>query len=171
MTEHPDILDDARTHLEGITPGDWRWRGNTDHHGDVELCTYLPGKGRVLVLGTLPEHPTREDATNEWERGEMSEYLSCEAYVEQRVNGEPIRYLAFGTPEYRMVTGRERAVYEVARAQGAPDDTPRDHPLVYRADVDGVRNSNAEFIAAAPRLVRALADEVSSLRAELSALR
>lgn len=63
---------------------------------------------------------------------------------------------------YREARGL--AVYEVAVAQGLPDDTPRDHPKVYRADIVGIRNPNAVFIEHARSDVDALLDEVTRLR-------
>ncbi|MGP9488912.1 ead/Ea22-like family protein [Glutamicibacter sp. BW80] len=56
-----------------------------------------------------------------------------------------------------METAKDLMVYEVARNQNLPDDTPRNHPKVYRADVVDVRHPNARFMAAAnPETVLAL---------------
>ena len=41
------------------------------------------------------------------------------------------------------------AVFEVARSQQLPDNTPADHPKIYRHDVVDVRNANGRFLAAA----------------------
>ena len=119
-------------------------------------------------MGTIPEVVTRDEAAREWTRSGSEEFVTLGEYLDSIDSGSPARRLAFGTPEGRLVTGRERAVYEVARNQGLPDDTSRDHPQVYRGDVVGVRNANASFIAEAPRLVRALSDEVARLRQELA---
>lgn len=163
-----DIVHESQSFLRAITPGNWCWRGNTDHQGDVELSAFLPGAGRVLVMGTVPEVVTRAEAAREWERLGLGEFVSLDDYLDRLDHAEPTRRLAFSSDDHRMVTGRERAVYEVVRSQGLPDDTPRDHPQVYRGDVVGVRNANASFIAEAPRLVRSLSDEVIRLRQELA---
>lgn len=60
------------------------------------------------------------------------------------------------------------AVYEVARNQGLPDDTPRDHPRIYRADVVDVRNPNARFLRDSWAFVDHLLGEVDRLTAELA---
>lgn len=163
-----DIVAWARESLEGIIPGRWFWGGNTDV-GDIGLCGRMPGLGVVDVLRTCVETITDEQIGQEWVRQELSEYIDREDYVEARRN-HPNHYLAFGRPDALFVEyGRDLAIYEVARNQGLPDDTPRDHPQVYRADVVGVRNKHAQFLADSPELVRGLLAEVERLRALLTA--
>lgn len=63
--------------------------------------------------------------------------------------GEPIREsrMCFTAERVAADDARELAVFEVARAQGLPDDTPRSHERVYRADIVDVRHPDAQFIA------------------------
>lgn len=82
-----------------------------------------------------------------------------DARIEQQVRedyltdqwGEPIsdRKLALTDPEtvHRHPVS-SLAVYEVARSQGLPDETGRDHPKVYRHDIVDVRNGNGRALAA-----------------------
>jgi hypothetical protein len=60
----------------------------------------------------------------------------------------------------QMVKACEAPVYEVA-----PTATSRDDPRVYRADISGLRNADAEFIAASRQDVTDLLAEVRRLRA------
>ena len=59
---------------------------------------------------------------------------------------------------------RELAVFEVGRARGLPDDTPRSDPRIYRADIVDVRHPDAQLIAHAPEDIAALVAEVERLR-------
>ncbi len=155
-----DVVARARAAMEGTIAAPWFWRGNTDHDGDVELRGYKPGAGQVDVLRTCQQTLSDEELGAEWDKSDLGEYIGREDYIEQR-RDNPRRHLVFGSPDAMFVEfGRELAVYEVARNQGLPDDTPRDHERVYRADVVDVRNSNARFIAAARSLVPELANEL-----------
>lgn len=73
--------------------------------------------------------------------------------------------LALTTPDHWRKPVSEVAVYEVARAQGLPDDTPRENSKVYRADICDVRNPNGQFLASSWSDVRDLLAEVKRLRA------
>lgn len=159
--------------MEGTIAAPWFWRGNTDHDGDVELRGYKPGAGQVDVLRTCQQTLNDAQLGAEWDKADRNDglgaYISREDYIEQR-RDNPHRHLAFGRPDAMFVEfGRELAVYEVARNQGLPDDTPRDHERVYRADVVDVRNPNARFIAAARSLVPDLVDMVEELQAIVDA--
>lgn len=162
MTDHAKLRDLAAR----ATPGPWWWGGNTDHHGDVGLRAHRPGLGVVDVMRTTPEDVDEESAGREWDTTDVRDYIDRESYTAWRTQN-PHRYLAFLREDELFVEeGRHRAVFEVARNQGLPDDTPRDHPKVYRADVVAVRNVNAEYIAAAsPDVVLGLLDTLDKVRA------
>lgn len=66
--------------------------------------------------------------------------------------------LAFSAGE-KMRPARDLAVYKVCR-----EATERSDPRVYRADIVGLRNPDAEFIAAAPGYVRSLLEIISDLQ-------
>lgn len=69
-----------------------------------------------------------------------------------------------------MQTAKSLLVYEVARNQNLPDDTPRSHPQVYRADVVDVRHPNAKFMAAAnPETILALITRTEQAEASVLA--
>lgn len=71
-----------------------------------------------------------------------------------------------------METAKDLMVYEVARNQNLPDDTPRNHPKVYRADVVDVRHPNARFMAAAnPGAVLALLTRLEQVEAAVARVR
>lgn len=159
MTETKNLASEAQAALDGITPGRWVWRGNTDHRGDVELRAITPGKGCLDVMRRCVEDDPAETAAAEWDADrEIGDYIDRDSWIEMRENS-PEKYIAFGADgaHWHVTHGRDLVVYEVARNQNLPDDTPRDHPKVYRADVVDVRNANARFIAAAPDLVRRMA--------------
>lgn len=142
-------LHELRRLAAAATPGPWWWGGSVDHHGDVGLRGRRPGLGVVDVLRTTPEDVDEESAGREWDTTDVSHYYARDEWIEMRVD-HPHRYLAFLRNDDLFVeAGRDKAVFEVARNRGLPDDTPRDHPQVYRGDVVAIRNANAEYIAAA----------------------
>lgn len=146
-------LADMSAVTAAITDGDWYWGGNTDM-GDVGLYSHIPGKGRVVVLGLLPHHFTRAEAVAKVGGSDLDP--SDRADLIRRICDTPENRLAFGNADARfIVEARDTVIYEVARNQGLPDDTPRSHPEVYRADVVGSRHPNAAFMAAAPKHLRA----------------
>jgi hypothetical protein len=61
---------------------------------------------------------------------------------------------------HMMVKARDLAIYEVC-----PDATDENDPRLYRHDITGFRNADAEFIAAAPRLVASLAATLEAVAA------
>lgn len=163
---------ELRATAEAAQQGSWWWGGNLGHHrGDVELRAVVPGDGHgvVDVLRQLPVERTPADAdtafadiqdvldiTDNEIQNMKAAWLSDE-YEDIRTDNR----LAFGDPLQHVVTAaREIAVFEVARNQSLPDDTPADHPKVYRYDVVDVRNANARHIVAArPEMIlRLLAD-------------
>lgn len=162
MTDYTQLRDLAQR----ATPGPWWWGGNVDNHGDVGLRGTRPNLGVVDIMRTTPEDVDEESAGREWDTTDASDYIDRESYIEWRTQN-PHRYLAFLREDDLFVEeGRKHAVFEVARNQGLPDDTPRDHPKVYRGDVVAVRNVNAEYIAAAsPDVVLGLLQTLDKVRA------
>jgi hypothetical protein len=160
------------------TPGPWRWWGNTDSH-NIALVGHQPGLGVCEVISTLgvERDPKGRDADRirEYARdGEMTDE-EVEEEVEKWATdawGELHRddRMAITDEHYIRHNAENLAVYEVARAQGLPEDTPREHPKVYRGDVVDLRNANARFLAAAWKDVADLVAEVERLLAALDDL-
>ena len=97
-----------------------------------------------------------EDAVEEW---------ATDEYDQPRTD----QRLSVTDENHIRRTAEELAVYEVARAQGLPDDTPRDHERVYRADVCDLRATNARYLAAAnPAAVLGLLNELDTLADRLA---
>lgn len=169
MTETKDLASEARAALDGVTPGRWVWRGNTDHRGDVELRAVGGPHGHLDVMRRCQEDDPAETAAAEWDADrELGDYIDRDRWIEMR-EANPEKYISFGADgaHWHVTHGRDLVVCEVARNQNLPDDTPRDHPKVYRADVVDVRNANARFIAAAPDLVRRMAAALEEAEALL----
>lgn len=78
----------------------------------------------------------------------------------------------FVDADHFMVSGKGLAVYQVARNQGLPDGTPRDHPKVYRADVVDINHPDARHMAAFdPPTVLALIARAEAAEAKIAAVR
>lgn len=70
-----------------------------------------------------------------------------------------------------MQTAKDLLVFEVARNQGLPDDTPSSDPRVYRQEVVDVRHPNAKFMAAAnPEVVLALLSRLEQAEQKVASL-
>jgi hypothetical protein len=166
-----DVVERAEAALEGVISGPWWWGGNTDNHGDVCLHARVSGYGWVDILRTCVEQIDDEKIGQEWDSADrefgIGGYIDRDAFIEQ-ARDHPRAPLAFiETAGMCVQHGRNHAVYEVARNQKLPDDTPREHPKVYRGDVVDIRNAHARFIAASRQLVDDLLAEVKSLRAQI----
>ena len=165
-------LDPIRARLAAATPGPWFWWGNTDHHGEA-LCGRQPGLGVCEVLSTVRVNRSRDSLEAQQLRANLEDCGYNEDAIEDEVDdwatdesGSP-RFderLSLTDEKFIRRAVSEVAVYEVARAQGLRDDTPRDHPKVYRADICDVRNANGQLIANAPADLVALLAEVERLR-------
>ena len=164
----PDELDAIRALDAEATRGPWAWRGNTDSPGSLRLAA--PG---IDVLSTIPVerdpndvHPDLldacggdEHAARKWQRHWAWDDAADCIRTDER--------LALVNPATFMYEPADTlAVYEVARAQGLPDDTPGDHPKVYRRDVVALRHPNARMLAEGRQAVTDLLAEVDRLRAE-----
>lgn len=167
--------DEIRTRWAETTPGPWFWWGNTDNHS-VALCGRQPGLGvcEVISIIAVDRDPLGPDAErmraslrdSGWNEGEIEDAVTDWA---EDGWGEPRSdyRLSITGVEFTRLPIEDLAVYQVARNQGLPDDTPREHPAVYRADVCDVRAPNAQALAAAWSDVRWLLGEVDRLTAEL----
>lgn len=168
------------------TSGPWRWAGNVDT-GDPYLASTTAGLGRRSVLWHVPFERTSDDS----EAHQLREYLRdtkvftgdkehpyrsytkaeieeqvCELYVNDPW-GQPRtdQHLVFTHPEAHVaIDARTLAVFEVC-----PDATERNDQRVYRGDLVGIRNPDADFIAHARQDVDDLLAEVARLRALLGA--
>ena len=164
----PEKLAELRRLAEAATPGPWFWWGNTDSHS-VALCGRQPGLGVCEVISTLSVERSTTGRESDRLRRDLAEYTDMslsdiEEAVEEWATDEYDQpridqRLSVTDENYIRRTAEELAVYEVARAQGLPDDTPRGHERIYRADVCDLRATNARYLAAAnPAVVLALLD-------------
>ena len=164
----PENLAELRRLAEAATPGPWFWWGNTDNHS-VALCGRQPGLGVCEVISTLSVDRSTTGREADQLRRDLAEYTGMslgdiEEAVEEWATDEydqprTDQRLSITDENYIRRTAEELAVYEVARAQGLPDDTPRGHERIYRADVCDLRATNARYLAAAnPAVVLALLD-------------
>lgn len=155
--------------VSAITPGNWYWGGNTDV-GDLTLRSFIPGKGAVTILDTVPHYLTAAQRKAKAKAACFQDKDDERAYIRQLENN-PELCLAFGNPDgRRVVEARETAIYAVARNQGLPDDTPRSHPDVYRADVIGSRHPNAAFMAASAGDLRAATAALAEIHEVVAAV-
>lgn len=149
----------AATTAAAIVPGNWSWAGNTKY-GQPELSAWVPGKGRTLVMAHTDVQRTRLDPRFDEGVASLREFreLSYAEAVEEMAAGwlrtgdgelATDTRLTFNTAENRMIVACDNVVFEVARAQGLPEDTPASSPEIYRTDIVAVRNPLAEFMAAA----------------------
>lgn len=180
----PEKLAELRRLAEAATPGPWFWWGNTDNHS-VALCGHQPGLGVCEVISTLSVDRSTTGREADQLRRNLAEYTGMslgdiEEAVEEWATDEydqprTDQRLSITDENYIRRTAEELAVYEVARAQGLPDDTPRDHERIYRADVCDLRAANARYLAGAnPSVVLALlnaAAERDALAAAVEAVR
>lgn len=166
-------IQEIRERVSKTTPGPWFWHGNTDNHS-ISLAGHQPGLGVCEVLSTLSvdRSTTSKDADDL--RSSLSEFTDfSEEEIEEAVrewafdeygNRRSDNRIALTDENYIRQDAEDLAVYQVARAQKLPDDTPRDHPQVYRADIVDVRNANGKFLAHSKGDVEALLQEVDRLQ-------
>ena len=119
-------------------------------------------RGRERFVYDSEDGDMRADVREALRRAATKEWVGDDDYGPRKTVK-----LALTTPDHWRKPVSEVAVYEVARAQGLPDDTPRDHDKVYRADICDVRNPNGQFLAASWSDVRDLLAEVKRLNARL----
>ena len=170
--ETPDVAE-LRRLAEGATKGPWFWWGNSDNHS-IALCGRQPGLGVCEVISTVGVERSTTGREADRLRSDLAKYANMslsdiedavqewafDEYDQPRID----QRLSVTDENHIRRTAEELAVYEVARAQGLPDDTPRDHERVYRADVCDLRATNARYIAAAsPDVVLALLDRLAHM--------
>lgn len=175
-------LDALEALANAATPAPWRWAGNTDH----EDPRIEGGPRRYYVMGVRRREREKADrqaqdfgrymheveqfdpSLNEGKGGYR--YLTDDEITEavqndwlSEPNGEP-RYddrLSFINVDTKLMEyARDQAVYAVC-----PEATSREDERVYRADIVGVRNPNAELMVAAVNALPGLIAEVRKLRA------
>lgn len=167
-------LDAIRARAAAATKGPWRWAGNVDFD-DPRLI----GAGGD-ILGHIPRERVRNDRAAEayanylreasvddgdggWRSytdEEIEEHVEAEWLIDSW--GEPMkdeRMAFYGEPGPFYHDARELAIFAVC-----PEATDRSDPRVYRADITGLRNPNAVFIAAARQDVDDLLAEIDRLR-------
>ena len=170
-------LEAIRARLAAAAPGPWFWWGNADYHS-ISLCGRQPGLGVAEVISTIRVERSLDSREAQNARASLGDCGYSETDIEDimsdwasdNYSGDP-RFderLALTDENFIRHPIAEVAVYQVARAQGLPDDTPREHPKVYRADVCDVRNANGQLIAHAPADIAALLAEVERLRTALA---
>lgn len=167
-------IQEIRERVSKTTPGPWFWYGNTDNHS-ISLAGRQPGLGVCEVLSTIRVDRSTTSRDADSFRSSLSDLTDLtEEEIEKEVlawafddygNHRSDNRIALTDENYIRQDAEELAVYQVARAQGLPDDTPRDHPKVYRADIVDVRNANGKFLAHSKGDVEALLSEVDKLQA------
>ena len=185
-------VEEIRARVDAAAEGPWRWNGNTDS-GELSLENRhwrLLSTTKVAraadsrraqenlefwweYLSTTDDYcPIHEDERSVAGEKRAAEWLE-HAYLHDPGTGEAREdeMLAFFVDGEGLTPLRDQVIYQVARNQGLPDDTPRDHPKVYRADIVGVRNPTAAFIAASRSDVPFLLAEIDRLTAERDGFR
>jgi hypothetical protein len=141
MSNFPDTVDAIRARAAAATPGPWGWFGNTDVH-HVYLATQRWGRHIVMDFRRWGMQRAQPEFWNRENPEAIKEHLG---------------------PDSRHVTAAEAAIYEVAPHARSADD-----PRVYRRDLIGIRNPDAQFIAHARQDVDDLLKEVDRLRGLLA---
>jgi hypothetical protein len=177
-------LDKLQALTDAAVPPPWRWAGNTDND-DPRI---EGGPRRYYVMGVRRREREKDDrGTQDFERymQEVEQfdpslndgkggyrYLTEDEIAEavrndwlSEPNGEPRHddRLSFINVDSKLMDyARDLAVYAVA-----PEATSRADERVYRADIVGVRNPNAELMIAAVNALPELIAEVRELREQV----
>lgn len=160
----PAELAAIKARAEAATPGPWRWRGNTDF--DDPRLVGGPRFGDVLGIIRRERQPEDREAKDyasylrdcyvrdpNLNDGKGGDRPYTDEEIAERVEDEWLkdqwgetayddRLAFYGEPGPVYHYARDLSVYEVC-----PTATSRDDERVYRADIVGLRNPNAEFIA------------------------
>lgn len=154
LAEFADRLAEIGERHGAATRGPYFWWGNTDNH-QAGLAGRGPcGVTEVITTVKVDRDPTGRDAAEirsgmrecGYEPDDIEKYILDWAFDESASTRHDER-LALSDSNGWLKAVEKLAVYQVARNQGLPDDTPRDHPKVYRADICDVRdNPNGDFL-------------------------
>lgn len=156
-----DALETTARAAAAMAPGDWFWRGNTDHE-EPSLNCIVPSLGRVEVLGHCPVDRVRDSF-------EARDYIhrleDCLGTLAEDVKERYLREWLWADEDYDVANTdsrlsvtdernvkqpvRDLAVYEVARHRGLADSTPRTHEGIHRGNIVDVRSPIAQHLAAA----------------------
>jgi hypothetical protein len=160
-----EVVAEIIGHVAQITPGPWHWSGNVDFD-DPSLSAWNEN-GRTSVARLVPVERTPSD----WRIADLSEmpedqrqdYIDEFLFDDAGVPRTDMR-LAFAV-DGTMRPARDMAIFEVCPAAVERADT-----RVYRADIVGLRNPDAAFIAAAPGYVLSLLEIIAQMQAERPAM-
>lgn len=184
LPTEPDRLTESNlaaiaARLTAAPAGPYFWHGNVNNH-DIALSTRLPGLGVCSILTTTAverdKHGHNAQRMVDNLRDVGITHQDVEAALDEwahDIDGEPRtdERLALLTKDITLEPAENIAVFEVARAQGLPDDTPISDRRIYRGDVVDLRNDAARFLASSWADVNTLLAEVHALRAENADLR
>lgn len=175
-----DALEATARAAASIAPGDWFWRGNTDHE-EPSLSCIVPSLGRVEVLGHVHVDRVRDSFEA---RKHIDDLEDCFGTLAEDVKERYLREWLWADEDYEVpntdsrlsvftghvkVPARDLVTYEVARLRGLPDDTKRDHEGIHRGNIVDVRSSIAQHLAAASAdTVLALIARIRELEADLA---
>lgn len=163
MSAREDAIERATALLGAATPGPWRWSGNTDgaielvarHSGGTRLVTTLAGRPCIVTLADGDAGLT-QDACGECARRYNSSNWD-EAFDGYRCHRDE-----------NLAT-----IWLLDQAAGSirPANYWATPEVSYRTDVASVDHPDAQFIAAAPDLVRDLLALTADHGAEVERLR
>lgn len=176
-----DALETTARAAAAVAPGDWFWRGNTDHEEPALSCM-VPGLGRVEVLG----HCTVDRERGSFEaRKHIEDLENCFGTLAEDDKERYLRDWLWADEAYEVpntdsrlsffnghfkVPARDLVTYEVARLRGLPDDTKREHGGIHRGNIVDVRSPIAQHLAAASAdTVLALITRIRDLEAQVAA--
>lgn len=137
-------LDAIKARTDAATPGPWGWYGNTD----VQQM-YLATKryGRMYVMGF-----------RRWGlQGAQPTFCVDRTWKPDPQSGDDFGHAGTIAPAHELAS-------RIVRYEVAPNAASRRDSRVYRADLIGIKNPDAEFIAHARQDVDDLLAEVERLR-------
>ena len=143
----PEQLAEIEAREQAATPGEWAWFGNTDTQ-QIYLATKR--YGRMYVMGF-----------RRWGL-QSAQPTFC---IDRTWKPNPQSSDDFGYDGW--IASAHELASRIVRYEVAPNAVSRDDSRVYRADLIGIKNPDAEFIAHSRKDVADLLAEVKRLQAEL----